>query len=67
LSFWSLAAARADTLIVGNKGEDTVSFIDLSSGQERARIPTGHAPHEVAVSPDGVRRQHQWHRFEVVI
>jgi YVTN family beta-propeller protein len=55
LSLWSLAVARADTLIVGNKGEDTVSFIDLASGQERARTATGHAPHEVAISPDGTQ------------
>lgn len=45
--------AMADTLVVGNKGEDTVSFIDLSSGAERAKVPTGKAPHEAAVSPDG--------------
>lgn len=46
-------AARADLLIVGNKGEDTVSFISLQSGRECARLPTGKAPHEIAVSPDG--------------
>lgn len=45
-----LAAA---TLVVGNKAENTVSFIDLASGRERARLPTGTAPHEVALSPDG--------------
>lgn len=45
--------AAAQTLIVGNKGEDTVSFIDLKSGRERARVPTGRMPHEIAVSPDG--------------
>lgn len=40
-------------LLVGNKGEDTVSFIDLTSGEELARIPTSQkAPHEIAVSPD---------------
>lgn len=43
----------AETLIVGNKGEDTVSFIDLATGKERARVATGHLPHEVVVSPDG--------------
>lgn len=45
--------ALADTLLVGNKGEDTVSFIDLASGNERARVATGKAPHEIAVSPNG--------------
>lgn len=48
-----VAPATAETLLVGNKGEDTVSFIDLASGTERARIPTGKAPHEIAISPNG--------------
>ncbi|MBC7986097.1 MAG: YncE family protein [Sphingomonadaceae bacterium] len=47
------APAAADTLIVGNKGEASVSLIDLETGRERARIETGEQPHEVAVSPDG--------------
>ncbi|WP_265587773.1 YncE family protein [Sphingomicrobium arenosum] len=41
------------TLVVGNKGEDSVSFIDLDSGQERVRLATGKWPHEIATSPDG--------------
>jgi YVTN family beta-propeller protein len=41
------------TLLVGNKGEDTLSFVDLASGRELARVPTGRMPHEIAVSPDG--------------
>jgi len=45
----------AGTLIVGNKGEDTVSFVDLASGRELGRAPTGRMPHEIAISPD--RRQ----------
>lgn len=45
--------ALADTLIVGNKREHTISFIDLTSGDEVRRVETGKAPHEVAVSPDG--------------
>lgn len=45
--------AAAQTLIVGNKNEDTVSFIDLASGDERFRVETGRAPHEIAISPDG--------------
>lgn len=45
--------AFADTLIVGNKTENTVSFIDLETGREAARRPTGKSPHEIAVSPDG--------------
>lgn len=49
----SAAPAAAATLIVGNKAEDSVSFIDLATAKERARLPTGPMPHEVAVSPDG--------------
>jgi YVTN family beta-propeller protein len=45
--------AGAQTVVVGNKGEDTVSFLDLATGQELARVATGHAPHEIALSPDG--------------
>ena len=46
-------SAPTGTLIIGNKGEDTVSFIDLASGRELARPKTGANPHEVAISPDG--------------
>ena len=42
-------------LLVGNKGEDTVSFVDFRTGNECARVPTGKAPHEIALSPDGRR------------
>ena len=46
-------AAGGPVLLVGNKGEDTLSFIDLASGRELARQPTGRMPHEIAISPDG--------------
>lgn len=45
--------SAAATLLVGNKAEDSVSFIDVATGKERARLPTGPMPHEIAVSPDG--------------
>lgn len=41
------------TLLIGNKGEDTLSFVDLATGREHRRVPTGRMPHEVAVSPRG--------------
>jgi YVTN family beta-propeller protein len=47
------AAATGPVLLVGNKGEDSVSFVELSSGRELARVPTGRMPHEIAISPDG--------------
>ncbi len=45
--------ALANTLMVGNKFDGTVSFIDLESGDEIARSVTGGSPHELALSPDG--------------
>jgi DNA-binding beta-propeller fold protein YncE len=42
-------------LLVGNKGEDTVSFVDLATGQELGRSPTGKSPHEIAVSLNGTQ------------
>ena len=54
------SAAPQGLLIVLNKEEGTVSFIEArpsSRAAERLRLletlPTGKAPHEVAVSPDG--------------
>lgn len=47
------APAAPQTLLIGNKGEDTVSFVDLKTGKELGRSPTGKAPHEIAISPDG--------------
>lgn len=46
------AAPDARLLVTGNKAENTVSFIDLDSGAQRARLATGAMPHEIAVSPD---------------
>lgn len=46
-------AAPAGTLLVGNKGEDSVSFIDLATGRELGRAATGRMPHEIAISPNG--------------
>jgi len=53
LALSTASPAAAATLLVGNKAENTVSFIDLATGKERARLPTGPMPHEIAVSPDG--------------
>lgn len=46
-------SAVAGTLVVANKSEATVSLVDTASGNIHATLPTGDAPHEVAVSPDG--------------
>lgn len=49
----SVEAQDGGVLLVVNKSESTLSFIDTASGAEVAEVETGYAPHEVAVSPDG--------------
>lgn len=51
--FASVTPSPGATLVVANKSDDTVDLIDLADGRSRATLPTGNAPHEVAVSPDG--------------
>ncbi|SIN85439.1 40-residue YVTN family beta-propeller repeat-containing protein [Parasphingorhabdus marina DSM 22363] len=46
-------SGKSGLLLVGNKGEDTLSFVDLETGEELSREPTGSQPHEIAISPDG--------------
>ena len=46
-------AWAGDLLLVANKRENTVSFIDLASGAELGRTKVGSTPHELAASPDG--------------
>ena len=41
------------TLVVLNKAEASASLLDLPSGREIARLPTGEGPHEVTVGPGG--------------
>jgi YVTN family beta-propeller protein len=49
--------ARADgiapLLLVVNKQESTVAFVDTTTFQTLARVPVGRHPHEIAVAPDG--------------
>jgi YVTN family beta-propeller protein len=53
---WLLAvAADAETLLVVRKTDNAVDFMDPGSGLRLASVPTGNAPHEVSVSPDGKR------------
>lgn len=47
--------ALAQTLVVANKSEATVSLVDLKSAEVKATLPTGEGPHEVAISSDGGR------------
>ena len=50
----SNAMALDGTLIVSNRTGGSISFIDLPTGVEVARVPVGpFIPHEVDVSADG--------------
>jgi YVTN family beta-propeller protein len=44
---------HSGVIIIGNKSGDDVYFIDRSSGEILAMLPTGLEPHEVEVSDDG--------------
>ncbi|MDD9996893.1 MAG: hypothetical protein OXQ89_04030 [Rhodospirillaceae bacterium] len=54
---WCPTAASQDgTLVVANRTGGSISFIDMPTGVEIARVPIGPIiPHEVAVSPDGTK------------
>ena len=46
--------AHPEYLLVGNKGDDSVSFINLETGREIARRPvSAKSPHEIAITPSG--------------
>lgn len=47
------ASAQSGTVIVANMSDDTATIIDAYSGRVLTTLPTGPAPHEVAVSEDG--------------
>lgn len=50
---FAMPATAAEVLLVANKSGHTVDVIALENGRSIATLPTGHAPHEIAVSPDG--------------
>jgi len=45
--------AAAAQLLVLNKSDATLSFVDPESGKTSARVPTGEGPHEIELSSDG--------------
>ena len=50
---FAATSLQADTLLVLNKADGTLSLIDLSVMKSAATIPVGEGPHEIAVSDDG--------------
>lgn len=49
----ALTLAPRPTLVVVNQSGSSISIIDLASGKTLTTLPSGHFPHEVAVSADG--------------
>lgn len=50
----AIAQTPSGTLLVANREGGSVSFFDVESGVEMARLPIGpRIPHEIAISPDG--------------
>ena len=47
--------ASADLLVVLNKSDHEAALVDPKTLRTTIKIPTGHGPHEAAVSPDGRR------------
>ena len=48
------APAHPEYLLVGNKGDDSISFINLETGREISRrAVSAKAPHEIAITPSG--------------
>src|SRR6516165_5500508 len=59
LSFvtFALTLSAADlpklTLLVGNKDENSMVFVDPATNKILGKVPTGNGPHEIAASTDG--------------
>lgn len=47
------AAARAETLLVVNKADAMLEFVDTKTMTVVAKVPTGEGPHEVTTTSDG--------------
>jgi YVTN family beta-propeller protein len=52
LLFAAAGLASAQTLLVLNKEDATLAFLDPASGKVTARVPVGEGPHELALSSD---------------
>jgi DNA-binding beta-propeller fold protein YncE len=48
-----LSAFAGDSLLVGNKSDDTVWRLSLEDGRRLGEIASAPGPHEIAVAPDG--------------
>ena len=50
---WTATSMAADLLMVVNKSDDTVSFLDAKTGALQGTVGVGKAPHEVELLADG--------------
>ncbi|GAB3270680.1 YncE family protein [Parahaliea aestuarii] len=50
-----LPAAHAGTLLVANKAEGSVTLLRTPGFERIVTLPVGEGPHEIAVSPEGLR------------
>jgi YVTN family beta-propeller protein len=55
IAWLCVSPASAETLLVVRKTGNAVDFMDPGSGLRLASVPTGYAPHEISVAPDGKR------------
>ena len=57
LAAFTLALSAAElpslTLLVGNKDENSMVFVDPATNQVLGKVATGNGPHEIAASSDG--------------
>lgn len=51
--FAGLVTAQAQTLLVLNKDEASLVYVDIASGKVTGKVPVGDGPHELVVSTDG--------------
>src|SRR4051794_7488746 len=49
----TMAAAQSPLLLVVNKNENALAFVDVASGKVVGKVATGDGPHEVEASTDG--------------
>lgn len=51
----ALPGARAGTLLVANKAEGSITLLRSPGFEPILSLPTGRGPHEIALSPEGLR------------
>lgn len=55
LALWLMPLAEAGTLLVANKAEGSVTLLRTPGFEPIVTLPVGEGPHEIALSPEGLR------------